>query len=43
LSAVETNEDDDGSSSTPNGIDSQPLNLSTSRSAPSKHNVPTEA
>ena len=43
LSAVETNGDNDGISSAPTGIDSQPLNLSTSRSTPSKQNIPTEA
>ena len=43
LSAVETNGDNEGSSSAANGIDSQPLNLTTTRSAPSKPNIPTEA
>jgi len=43
LSAVDTTGANDGNSSTSTGIDSQPLNLSTSRSSPSKQNVPTEA
>ena len=43
LSAVETNGDNDDNSSAANGLDSQPLNLSTSRSTPSKQNIPTEA
>ena len=43
LSAVETSGANDGNSSTTTVLDSQPLNLSTSRSSPTKQNVPTEA
>ena len=43
LSAVDTTRTNDGNSSTVTGIDLQPLNLSTSRSSPSKQNIPTEA
>lgn len=43
LSAVETSGANGGNSSTSTVMDSQPLNLSTSRSSPAKQNVPTEA